>query len=58
MLILESMSQNLYEGTIGFLIAGSMDIIVLLFNLEQVLKSEIICKECGKALKSFYLMFI
>ena len=49
MLILESMSQNLYEGTIVPLLAGSMDNIALFFKQERILKSKITCEECGKA---------
>ena len=45
MLVHESVSRNLYEGTIVPLVAGSMDNIILFFKEERILNSEIICKE-------------
>ena len=45
------MSKNLYEDTIVPLLAGSMDNIILFFKEERILKSEIICEECGNALR-------
>ena len=44
-------SQNLYESSIVPSLTGSMDNIILFFKEERILKSEIICEECGKPLR-------